>query len=46
MLMAVGGPRAHQAAKDGAAVELSGALAESVRRLREELDGQRRSRSR
>ena len=46
MLIAVGGARAHQAAKDDAAVELSGALVESVRRLREGLDGQRRSRSR
>lgn len=44
MLIAVGGARAHLAAKDGAAVELSGALVESVRRLREELETQRSSR--
>jgi methanogenic corrinoid protein MtbC1 len=44
MLIAVGGARAHLAAKDGAAVELSGALVESVQRLREELEGRRQSR--
>jgi DNA-binding transcriptional MerR regulator/methylmalonyl-CoA mutase cobalamin-binding subunit len=44
MLIAVGGARAHLAAKDGAAVELSGALVESVQRLREELEGGGRSR--
>lgn len=43
MLIAVGGAQAHRAAKDGAAVELSGALVESVRRLRQELENQRQN---
>jgi methanogenic corrinoid protein MtbC1 len=38
MLLAVGGAKAHLAAKEGAAVELPRSLADSARRLREELE--------
>lgn len=38
MLLAVGGAQAHQAAKEDAALELSGGLVETVGRLRDELE--------